>query len=443
MRIATAVAACLCGFCAWSQAMYQNSATVPDSLFAVEDTLPRYESLLDSLLAEGYAPDTVMSFARLPRQFFLPQVYRTYQFVDSVKPFSPEITGTPGLEWAENLTATQRRMQAIQHRMLMTSPEVVKYNYAWLPEAPKEFVAVVNPEDHTISINEITADINSTTLEAEKIEKKHWIKTFNASLQFSQAYVSPNWYQGGNDNLNALIDLYYNVKLNQTFHPKLLFETTFQYKLGMNNAPDDSLRNYNVSTDILQINSVFGYKAAHNWYYSVTGQFKTQLINAYPTNSNQLKSAFLSPGELNLGLGMTYSHANPAKTVQFDASIAPFSYNLAMCTNNRLNPTAYGIDEGKHFKSNIGSSAECKLGWKICDTINFSSRLFCFTDYDRAYADWENTLVFQLTRFMTCQLYAHLRYDTDTPPSEDPGKWKKLQVKEILSIGFSYKFSTI
>jgi hypothetical protein len=43
---------------------------------------------------------------------------------------------------------------------------------------------------------------------------------------------------------------------------------------------------------------------------------------------------------------------------------------------------------------------------------------------------------------LTTQIYAHARYDSQTPKVEGTS-WKKLQLKEILSIGFAYKFSSI
>jgi hypothetical protein len=71
-----------------------------------------------------------------------------------------------------------------------------------------------------------------------------------------------------------------------------------------------------------------------------------------------------------------------------------------------------------------------------------SSHLNAFTDFDRAQADWEGTLAFEINKFLTTQIYAHARYDTQTPKVEGTN-WKKLQLKEILSIGFAYKFSSI
>lgn len=215
-----------------------------------------------------------------------------------------------------------------------------------------------------------------------------------------------------------------------------------QYKLGINNAPEDKVHSYNISDDLLQLTSTFGVKAARRWYYSVSGMFKTQLLNSYKPNSNDVQSAFLSPGELNLGVGMTYNFTNTKKTISFDASISPLSYNLKTCTYWRVDPTAYEIAEGRKCRHKFGSSAELKFQWKISYNITYSTRMFAFTDYSDAYADWENTIVFDINRFLTTQIYAHLRYDSATQPCDDP-QWHKLQIKEILSIGFAYKFNSI
>ena len=300
---------------------------------------------------------------------------------------------------------------------------------------------MVDPSTLRFDIRQFEGDlIADAEIKAVNLRKRHWINSFSASLQFSQAYVSPNWYQGGNSNLTAICQLNWDLKLNQKYHPNLLFEIHAQYKLGTNSAPDDSLHTYNISEDLFQVNSTFGLKAAKRWYYSLTTQFKTQLLNSYASNSNTTRAAFLSPGELNLGLGMTYNYANSKGTFSFDASISPLSYNLRTCTNDKVNAATYDIPEGRHTKSKFGSSGECKLKWKIAYNISFSSRLFAFTDYDRFESDWENTLLFEINRFLTTQIYAHARYDTATQPCDDPG-WHKLQVKEILSIGFSYRFA--
>ena len=386
--------------------------------------------------------DTVMVFAPLPKLMTLPPVYTNYKLFDDWDPFAPEIKGESWMRWIDEDKAVEDRAERALQRFVINNPEMVKDNIAFMELPPKKFYGEVNPADHTIKIKEVAIQAPDK-IEVE-VDKRHWLRTFNASLQFSQAYISPNWYQGGNNNLNIIAFLFYNVKLNQEYHPKLLFETTAQYKLGINSAPDDSLRNYSMSEDLLQVNTTFGVKAAKHWYYSLTGQFKTQVFTSYATNTNNMTSAFLSPADLNFGLGMTYNYVSGKKRFTFDASISPLSYNLKICIkpDDVLAHSAYNIAPNKNTKSEIGSSAEVKLTWKIIDNISFTSRLFFFTDYGSFEADWENRLSMDISRYLTTQIYVHARYDTQTPAVENV-HWKKLQLKEILSFGVAYKFSSI
>ena len=420
-----------------------RGAAQADTTDIVWPLLTDFDNVDTYMLATALYPYKKLVASRpLPSTAFMPSVFTGYTFSENRDVFTSDFSGEPALRWLEEEAAGARALERMQRYLFYQHPEKVVYDINLLPEAPKRYHAVVNPQDHTIEIKELaTPDKVEATVEAE-VKQRHWIRAFSASLQFSQAYVSPNWYQGGNSNINGLANIYYNVKLNQAFHPNLLFESTMQYKLGINNAPEDKVHSYNISDDLLQLTSTFGVKAARRWYYSVSGMFKTQLLNSYKPNSNDVQSAFLSPGELNLGVGMTYNFTNTKKTISFDASISPPSHNLKTCTYWRVDPTAYEIAEGRKCRHKFGSSAELKFQWKISYNITYSTRMFAFTDYSDAYADWENTIVFDINRFLTTQIYAHLRYDSATQPCDDP-QWHKLQIKEILSIGFAYKFNSI
>ncbi len=362
---------------------------------------------------------------------------------DAPRAVDPGYADPYAFDWInEEILRTELLTRAKQH-YIVNNPGLVMYNEKYLPEPPKHYTATIDPETASIVLKEVIAlEAPKPELETE-IKRRHWLRRFSGDLQFSQAYVSPNWYQGGNNNLNALLNLFYEVKLNPAFHPMWIFDNTFQYKLGMNNAPDDELRDYSISEDIFQWNMTAGYKSAKRWYYSVSAMFKTQLLNNYKSNSTELKAAFLSPAELNVGVGMTYSYANPKKTFTFDASISPLSWNMKTCTRRRMNETAFGIKEGRKVVNEIGSSAEGKLTWKICDNISLRSRLFLFTDYDYLQGDWENTVQFNINRFLSTQIYVHARYDSTTKRPDPESDWHKFQLKEILSFGFSYKFGTL
>ena len=300
IRILTALLACTMSMAASAQAMFFKTAKVADSTSIEqttrkafetegaaqpvvkktlpinkvsdtiridelsEDELEYFEEIFAALDSVTY--DTVVVMKPLPDVFFMPAVYRTFEFADTLSPLQADFSGRPEMRWLEEENGQIRNMKRIQRSLFLEHPEYVKYNISMLPEAPKVYHAVVNPEDHTIRIEEGTVEKpKAPTFEVAQVRKRHWIRSFNASLQFSQAYVSPNWYQGGKSNLNMLAMLYYNVKLNQAYHPNLLFENTFQYKLGINNAPDDKVHDYSISDDLFQINTTFGVKAAKRW----------------------------------------------------------------------------------------------------------------------------------------------------------------------------------
>ncbi|MBQ9076424.1 MAG: DUF3078 domain-containing protein [Muribaculaceae bacterium] len=387
----------------------------------------------------------VVTPINLPSSFFGTVVYDRYVLIDSVDMMDAKRSGLDGgpLSWTYRWQDIEENMRRVKQRYMIDNPDKVKYNVAMLPEPPKEFHAVVDPAKSTIAVGEISVDKNEGQVDAAvEIKKRNWLHSFDGSLHFSQAYISPNWYQGGNNNLNMIANAVYNIKLNQAFHPNLLFDTTVQYKLAMNSAPDDSLRNYSISEDLFQVNSKFGIRAANRWFYSLALTFKTQLLNSYKSNTNDMTAAFLSPGELNVGVGMTYNFESPKKNLTFDASVSPLSYNVKMCTDSRLDETAFGIEEGHRSVSQIGSSAECKFWCKLAWNITYTSRLFVFSDYEYVQGDWENTVDFSINRYLSTQIYVHLRYDSSTARLDDTS-WHRWQLKEILSFGVSYKFSSI
>ncbi len=399
------------------------------------------------LLVDTLVVDTTIFVddMRFPRRFFGNLVYGKYNLRKPVDIFdSGSKEASPVMRWIERQKRLEMSMDAIRNNVMFGNPEIVAYNEALLPEPPKVYHAVVDPSKTQIEIEEISVD-RSTVTDAPKaveIKRKNWLRSFDASLQFSQAYNSPNWYQGGNNNLNMILNTVYNVKLNQAFHPNLLFDNTIRYKLAMNSAPEDTLRDYSISEDLFQINSNFGVKAARHWYYSVTAMFKTQLLNNYPTNSRDLKASFLSPGELNVGLGMTYNNSNKKKTFTFNASIAPLSYNMKICTNKLIDETKFGIEKGHTTANQYGSNAEIKMEWKMCYNVTYNSRLFIFSNYSYIQSDWEHTIDCAFNKYLSTRFYLHLRYDSQTSAVED-SKWHKLQLKEILSFGFAYRFATV
>lgn len=382
----------------------------------------------------------------MPKAFYLPAIFVSYDGTlagQAINPISPDNPAPKDMNWAERTVARDALQRLRFQEFMIAYPELVRYNLETMPRAPKEFVMEVDPTTAKINVTEFTRDVKEMASVAKPLNMKriNWLHNFDGSLQFSQAYISPNWYQGGKSNYNGILNLFYKIRLNPAFHPNMNFETSIQYRLGVNNAPDDEVHDYNITEDLLQINTNFGFRAWKRWSYSVNAQFKTQLLNHYRFNSHDLTSNFMSPGELNVGVGMTYNIENRKKTVTFSAAINPLSYNLKICRDDeKLNPTWFGIEEGHKTKSQYGSNIELRFYAKLAWNIEYNSRLFAFTNYETEYGDWEHRITFNINRFLSTNIFAHLRYQSDAKPIEDT-KWHKWQFKEILSIGFTYRFS--
>ncbi len=372
---------------------------------------------------------------------FMPLIYERYDAGDSV--VAP-MAGTSGLKtddaWLNRARQARHDAARRRHAMTIANPDLVAFNADSLPAAPAPVVVKADPSTALLAVQEKAVPAPDVPEDRRETKVHHWLHTFNPSLHFTQSYLSGNWYQGGQNNLNVLADVNWEFNLNQTLHPKWLFNNTLHYKLGVATASGDSLRNYHFSEDLFQFNSQLGYKAVEHWYYSANLQFKTQFFKNYKTNTHDLTAAFLSPGELTLGLGMTYNYKDKDEIKVLTLAISPLSYNLKICRDiDNLNPTAFGIDEGRHTKHSFGSSLEGKFTWKITPQIIWTSRLYAFTNYHYVQGDWENTFDFSINKYLNTKIFTHLRYDKSAPRHDS---WHYWQFKEILSFGLTYRFAT-
>ena len=339
---------------------------------------------------------------------------------DSTEQILPVIKMLRMLEYADSIRAMQGSGE-------------IPVNPLFLPIVFEKQMST--PFQHLPSIKEKPLIIKND-VGKEKIKLKRWIINFQSSIQFSQVYVSENWYQGGTSNVNLLSDQQFSIKYNDPKEQRILFENLVQWRLNINSAPEDTLHSVKISEDLFQINSKFGLKAYNKWYYTATMNFKTQFFTSYAANSNNKVAAFLSPAELNLGLGMSYQYKNDKKRFETSISLSPLSYNLQFIVNDDMDAASFGIKSGKSM-SQYGSSFEGRIKWEFYHNMVWSCRLFYFTNYDHVQGDMENTFDFILNRFFSTRLFVHLRYDDARALNKDFGHF---QLKELLSFGFNYKF---
>ena len=434
-------------------AQVENGAGIESSVISEEVVLN-----IDSLIQVIETPDSaILKLYESPRALSRPKIFQGYQTLrrrpisvsleeryktlppaDSLVAVDATVFLIP--DWLKNRMHYERLIDNMEYYYMIHNPESIDYAEWDLPKPPR-----LPEEDYSFAaflkkMNLPKIDPSEAKLPEIVYDKKYWLHYFNTALQLSQAYISTNWYQGGSDYLAILYNLNWNVDLNTNFKPNLLFQSQFQYKLGINSNPKGSLHRYNFSQDLLQYNLKMGVKAFKHWFYSFNLLFNTQLFNGYEEESPKISSAFLSPGTLNLGIGMTYNFQNPKKTFKVSASISPLAYNLKTCIKAEVDPAQFNIRPGKKTVSEIGSSGEANFEWSLTSNITWKSRVFLFSDYKYFLAEWENTFNFQLNRFLSTQLYLYPRYDSSS--ELNGSKWKHWMLREILSFGVSYTFST-
>lgn len=265
-----------------------------------------------------------------------------------------------------------------------------------------------------------------------KIHKPNfWCITGSGALQFSQAYVSGNWYKGGESNDlmtgNLQIDANYNDK------EKLQWDNRLEAKGGFQTEKSDSIHRYLINDNLLRITSKLGLQATKHWYYTFSLEFNTQFFNNYKANVSTRQSAFLSPANLIASLGMDFKR----KTRKIDLSmvLAPAAYNLRYIRVDDIDETAYGMTQGERFLQTVGSTMTTNLVWTLNPAISYTTRLYYFSNYKSTQAEWENTINFVLNRYLSTKIFFHGRFDDSSTKDNDMGYF---QFKELLSFGINY-----
>ncbi|MDE7347585.1 MAG: DUF3078 domain-containing protein [Muribaculaceae bacterium] len=403
-------------------------------LRSLPDTMPElpYNPVAGPWIFSGYRP--------LKQRSFENAINTSEIIIEKLKGDSWSATPyTP--RWLHDALTQSRISGDLMYSMMIYSPNTVQYTYWDLPVPPRLPEDDVTLGSYIRNLNLPEVAVSEALIPEFEQKKKHWLHNFNTGLQFSQAYVSKNWYQGGNNYLQLLYNFYWDVQLNPTYHPNEIFQSTVTYKLGINSIEQNAVgRKYSLSEDNFQYNVKYGFKAFQRWFYTITSQFKTQFFRNYKTNTDIRSASFLSPADLNLGIGMTYNYANQKKTFNITASIAPLSYNLKVCIDKDIDHTQFNIKPDRKTHSEYGSSGEVNMTWQATSNISMRTRLFAFTDYTYFQGNVETTWDFAINKFLSTQIYANLRYDSSS--DFNISRWHHWMLKEILSFGLSYTFST-
>ncbi len=263
-----------------------------------------------------------------------------------------------------------------------------------------------------------------------------WSKKANSLLQFSQNLASDNWYQGGTSTMSVLGML--TGQLNYDDKKSVQWENYGEWRMGFYSVFNDTtaLRAVNTNDDVFKINSKLGVKASGNFFYSGSVDFSTQFLKNYKSvSSKELKSTFLTPVRLNIGMGLDYKYKK-----LFSLMVSPIAYKYIYIEETdptKINPNMFGIKKGENHLSEIGSSFKAQCSYSPFRELQVDSRLNFYTNYEKVEIDWEIVGNFSINRHLSTRLSLNPRYDNTVILAK--GDKAKIQFKELLSFGFAYK----
>ena len=259
-----------------------------------------------------------------------------------------------------------------------------------------------------------------------------WYKEAYGLVQFSQGYVSGNWYQGG----NSSFAMYANVKGLIKYDAKkwLTWESTGEWQEGFSTALGDSLRKINMTDDIFRIYSKLNVKIIPDKLYgSFSIDFQTPFFNTWKENTRTLKTGTFTPIRFNWALGVDYK---PIKNMSL--VVAPLAYKLVYAKDTvNVDRSVYGISSG-NLLSTFGSSVRFEWKYRPLREVYLETVFYAYTNYKMIELDWELTCDFIINRYMSARVTLHPRYDSSAIMEGDDKA--KMQFKELISIGFAHKF---
>ena len=256
-----------------------------------------------------------------------------------------------------------------------------------------------------------------------------WEFKTNFAFQLMQNYVSDNWYKGGESNHSMLSSLLFQV--NYDNKTRLAFNNKLEMRLGFQSTRGDTYHKYLTNSDLLRLTNELGLKASKHWSYSVMLQSWTQFCKSYKKNDRTIYSDFMSPFESLLSVGMKYAVTKPK--FKFDIVISPVAWDYRYVDRLSLFPS-FGLASGRHSKIEYGANITMNHAWTIVKNVNWSGRLYYYTNYHRTQVEWENTFNFIINKYLSSQFFLYPRFDDSVVPSAGGSYF---QFKEYLSIGLN------
>lgn len=273
---------------------------------------------------------------------------------------------------------------------------------------------------------------------AQEEEKKAWSHNGLTGVNFSQTSFT-NWSAGGENSMSG--NVYFNASLNYV-KDQTSWTNDLDANFGMMNTA--SVGEWRKNIDNLHLASKYGRTLAGKFYYAALLDVKTQFANGYDyaTENKKKVSAFMTPAYLTLSVGLDYK-----PNANFSAYYSPVSGKLTY-VNDTLFSTTYGLDVNTKLRYELGSTFKANVSYQFLQNkITLKSNVDLFTAYNESFGNidvnWDVLLGFNFSKFLTMTFQSTMKYDDDIKyidPVTGDKHGARIQFKEILGVGLSYKF---
>ncbi len=277
-----------------------------------------------------------------------------------------------------------------------------------------------------------------------------WKKGGLFSANLAQTSLT-NWAAGGEGSIsvNGLLSVFANLKKG-----KSVWDNSLDLGYGLMKQGSESFRKTDDKIDFL---SKYGREAFKNFYYAALLNFKTQMTPGwnYDTDPKEKISDLFAPAYLLVAMGLDYK-----PNAYFSAFIAPLTGKFTFVTDDALSDAgAFGVTPGETTKSELGGyirSIFTKNDFKgeFMKNISFTTKIDLFSNYlenpQNIDVNWETLLGMKVNNYITVSFNTLLIYDDNIKVAFDKNDngeieageavGSKVQFKEILGVGFSYKF---
>ena len=343
-----------------------------------------------------------------------------------------------------DIKAMDDEREAVIENMLVdlyrTAPSMVQMTEAELRSeklVPTQEVSVSAP-----SLNFKKLDIPTDVAGGMKTtvtKPNYWKFSGRTSLTFTQNFISENWYQGGESNYAMLATI--DLDMNYNDNDRISWTNHFDLDLGFATSQADTLHSFRTNTDKLRLESTFGYKIVKSLDLAAKLKVESQMLPNYPVNTHDFISNCLAPLDANASIGFNFKPN--LGNFKLEVFLAPLSaYNFRYVHYNRL-AGSLGINDDNGFDLGRGR-ARHDYGTQLVVTIptyqltsflDVYSRLEYYTNYHRAFFQWETKFNVALSKYFTASLMLNARFDDSVNMHDE---WKFWQLKELFTLGVAY-----